>query len=247
MCFNSNGAQIKYTIKGNSSTITFSDTNKVINVCDALHTGIVAGKMYTVTLVVKKDLGACGTYKSVDSLTKYFYMWPVLQNNTVNGCTYNWLPGYTYPYNYYYRPICGTYIGTFKSNPTQTVAVTYQDTVMLMPTTNGVGSACDVAFPPNHYERTSFLKNLPYNNWSSLNFRKYNDTYNSDSWAASVALFSGNSYDPNYICNGSHWIPLNGYGVLDINNTNKVTFVYSYPDTLTGNWVNDSFTGIRRN
>ncbi|MBI2722820.1 MAG: hypothetical protein HYX39_11660 [Bacteroidetes bacterium] len=198
------------------------------------------GGFVTVTLIVTNNVGNCTTVKKLDSLTKVFYAWPC-----ANGyCNYS-----QWPQNYV--PIMGTYIGSYKSNPTQTLSVSVFDTI-----TQGVWQTYTNPCSPNtlNNRRYDIIRGIPYPNHSFDKIKVYDQgaviSYVGASGVILKTLKIIGRLDTTVgHCNG---IPgtfplMNGIAWLDLANSKKMYVNVNYLDTLDKKWRNDFFTGFKIN
>ena len=224
---------VKWRVKSLSGfNQTYTDTLVTFNYSNMLP----AASFYTVTCTITKNIGSCNVLKSIDSLSKVFYLWPrQFPNNN-----YNQNPSSTF----IYLPIFGTYKGYKNSNPSQQIYVTLFDTVIQVPyfkpcegITGSGGVKCNI------------IRNLAYNNYSSEN-TSYSNGNNFYVVGASGIVF-GNDFTfavfnpPCY--SSKYYIGYRGVAWTDFYNSKKIYINYSFPDTLTQNLVKDFFTGYKVN
>jgi hypothetical protein len=196
---------------------------------------IPSGQMYTVTLVVTKNNGNCTSLKSIDSLSKQFFMWTgPLYGTNINDP------------NKQYLPIFGTYRGYKLSNPNVILNVTVQDTVY----TIHAGDCPRVT--TDWTSNFTIIRNLAYNNYSTQNNSVYGYAGTMRKGASGFRLESNTlvSYNnPNYVCGGHslYNVQYQANGWLDAFDQKKIYINYVYWDTITYQPVQDFFTGIRIN
>ncbi|MBI2721486.1 MAG: hypothetical protein HYX39_04870 [Bacteroidetes bacterium] len=212
---------------------TYSDTLVKFNYWNMLP----AASFYTVTCTITKNIGACTNLKSVDSLSKIFYIWPKQFPNddyVINGIN-----------TYKYLPIYGTYKGYKNSNPSQQVYVTLFDTV-IQPQ---YFKPCESGVPIQTKTQCNLIRNLAYNNYSTENTSLANGNNFYAKGASGIVLGDG------YTCavfnppcySSKYFIGYNGIAWTDLYNSKKVYINYSFPDTLTNTLVKDFFTGYKIN
>ena len=202
-----------------------------------------SAQMYTLTLIVTKNQGACTTLKTTDSLSKQFYIWPCEQGNCYsgNGSTPT---SYTLgaPVNYW--PIWGTYKGSTQNDPNTVRLVTIFDTLDRVENKPCAGQEAGLV------GRCAILRNIPYNNWSAIKCIYSGGIYGSIAGPTGGACWVP-LYEPQLpasdCCNGGQMPAINGTAWLDVNNSRHITIQYIYTDTLSGQVINDIFNGWRVN
>lgn len=160
----------------------------------------------------------------VDSTYKKFYVWPIYQD--VNGGP---------PIAPYY-PIYGTYKGYKESNPCKEVIITIFDTAWE-----------NLKHTPKYVE---ILSGIPYDDRSTIDFEQRNsDIFLDYSPKAMHFEISSGGMGADVGGKSIDWLPgLEGYAILDRQNTNKIKIDYRYNDTIRRQYplpFSDVFYGIR--
>lgn len=186
-------------------------------------------QFYTVTCIASKNNGDCTSLKTLDSVSKVFYMWP--KEYTGNYTNINYLP------------IWGTYAGYKQSNPNQLVYVTIFDTIYTPV------SSCSLNAQSNGIlAQYNIIRNLAYNNFSSENYSLLQNVIK----YKGASGFTLQSFGPLFYniqgCYGSKYsIDYSAIGAVDLLNSKKISIDYSYLDTVTWQPVHDFFRGTKIN
>lgn len=180
-----------------------------------------------VSLVVRRKANkVCSpSDDGIDSTYKKFFVWPDYKDIN-NG----------EPFAPYY-PVYGTYKGYRNSNPNKEVIVTILDTFW----TDDIGKSAYI----------EIISNIPYDNRSTLGQGRVDRAGYFIDYSPKVMHFTFSSGGLGAEVDGKliSWLPgVDGYAIMDRQNTNKIKIEYNYNDTFNRQFplpFSDVFYGIR--
>ena len=221
------GLNISWRLRGGSFYKTYTDTFVTFN---AAFDGMPTDCFYTVTCVASREASSCKEQKSIDSVSKIFYMWPKefpndnYWNNPISS--------------FKYLPIFGTYAGYKQSKPNELVYVTLFDSVIQQPLLYCENPANNLPI------RSNIIANLGYNNVSTYkSTRAYSGAF-LNTGVNGILLYCSGYFGTN-CSRKQYYVGYNGIAALDPTNQKKIIINYHWTDSLTNEWRQDFFTGTR--